>query len=270
MPLSNALTALDGRFVIGHRGNAARAPENTLESFRQAAALGVDAIELDVRLTRDGVPVVIHDPTLARTTDRGDAVVDSSLAGLRRADAGARFTPDAGATFPYRGRGLTIPTLREVVDATEGIPLLIEVKVPEAGPAILDVLRQANAMGRVVAASMQRDAVLPLREARVATGAAAMDVLALWSRLVRHRPPRSLPYDALCIPRFYGALPLPVAGLARMAREAGVATHVWTVDAPSVAIELWRSGVQGIVTNDPATIFRVREQLAGSPTDRGH
>lgn len=265
MPLANALTTVEGRFVIGHRGNAAHAPENTLESFRQAAALGVDAIELDVRVTRDGVPVVIHDPTLGRTTDRGDAVVNVSLAGLRRADAGARFTPDAGATFPYRGRGLTIPTLREVVDATEGIPLLIEVKVPEAAPAIVDVLRQANAIGRVVAASMQRAAVRPLRAANVATGAAAMDVLALWSRLLRGRPPGSLPYATLCIPRWYGALPLPVAGLARTAKEAGVATHVWTVDEPNIAMKLWRSGVQGIVTNHPATMLRVRGELLAGP-----
>ena len=262
MPISNALTTLEGRFVIGHRGNAAQAPENTLESFRQAAALGVDAIELDVRLTRDGVPVVIHDPTLGRTTDRGDVVADVPLARLRRADAGAMFTRDAGASFPYRGRGLTIPTLRDVLDVTRGIPLLIEVKVPEAGPAIADVLGQANASSRVVAASMQRAAILPLRDARIATGASAMDVLSLWSRLIRGRPPRSLPYAALCIPRVYGALPLPVRGLARVARTALVTTHVWTVDDPSVAQRLWRSGVQGIVTNDPATILRARAQLA--------
>ena len=128
-----------------------------------------------MRITRDGVPVVIHDPTLGRTTDRGDAVADISLAALRRADAGARFTPDAGATFPYRGRGLTIPTLREVLDATPGIPLLIEVKVSEAGPAIADTLAQAGAGSRVVAASMQREAVLPLRAANLATGASAAE-----------------------------------------------------------------------------------------------
>ena len=261
MPLPNALTALDGRFVIGHRGNAAHAPENTLESFRQAVALGVDAIELDVRVTRDGVPVVIHDPTLGRTTDRGDAVADISLAALRRADAGATFTPDAGVTFPYRARGLTIPTLRAVIDATQGIPLLIEVKVPEASSAIVDVLTQAGAGSRVVAASMQADTVRPLRAARLATGASAIDVLALWSLLIRGRPSRSLPYAALCIPRLYFGLPLPVAGLARMAREAHVATHVWTVDAPRVAEKLWRSGIQGIVTNDPATMLRARAQL---------
>lgn len=261
MPSLNALTSLDGRFVIGHRGNAAHAPENTLESFRQAVELGVDAIELDVRVTRDGVPVVIHDPTLGRTTDRGEVVAHLSLAGLRRADAGARFTPDAGATFPYRGRGLTIPTLREVVDATPGIPLLIEVKVAEAGPAIADILAQAGAGGRVVAASMQREAVLPLRAANLATGASAADVVSLWSLLIRGRSAQALPYAVLCIPRAYGGLPLPVARLARLAKGAGVATHVWTIDEPRVAEKLWRAGIQGIVTNDPRTMLRARAQL---------
>jgi glycerophosphoryl diester phosphodiesterase len=262
VPHSNALTSVDGRFVIGHRGNAVRAPENTLESFRQAVALGVDAIELDVRVTRDGVPVVIHDPTLGRTTDRGEVVADVSFARLRRADAGAMFTPNAGASFPYRGRGLTIPTLREVVDATAGLPLLIEVKVPEAAPAIVDVLTRAAAGDRVVAASMQRGTILPLRDANLATGASAMDVVSLWSGLIRGQSPRSVPYQALCIPRLYGALPLPVVGLARLGREAGVATHVWTVDAPEVAERLWRAGIQGIVSNDPGTMLRVRAQLA--------
>ena len=261
MPLPNALTALHGRLVIGHRGNAAHAPENTIESFRQALALGVDAIELDVRLTRDGVPVVIHDPTLGRTTDRNDAVADISFASLRRADAGAAFTPDAGATFPYRGRGLTIPTLREVIDATPGVPLLIEVKVPEAASAIVDVLVDGGASGRAVAASMQRDAILPLRAAHLATGASAMDVLSLWLLLLRGETRPVLPYTALCIPRVYGWLPIPVAGLARLAKAAGVATHVWTVDDPAAAQKLWRSGVQGIVTNDPAMMLRLRAQL---------
>ena len=263
MPLPNALTSLDRRLVIGHRGNAAHAPENTIDSFRQAAALGVDAIELDVRLTRDGVPIVIHDPTLGRTTDRGDAVADVSLAGVRRADAGAMFTRDAGASFPYRGRGLTIPTLREVLEAIPGIPLLIEVKVAEAGPAIVEaVLREGS--GRVVAASMRADAVLPMREANLPTGASAGDVLSLWSLLIRGRRPAALPYAALCIPRLYAGLPLPVVALARLAREAGVATHVWTIDAPPEALKLWQSGIQGIVTNDPSTMLRARAELAAS------
>src|SRR3954470_4097761 len=105
----NVLTELDGQLVIAHRGNSAHAPENTLESFAQAVALGVDALELDVHVTRHGVPVVIHDSTLGRTTNRPEAVVEISAARLRCADAGANFSADGGATFPYRGLGLTIP-----------------------------------------------------------------------------------------------------------------------------------------------------------------
>ena len=83
----------------------------------------------------------------------------------------------------------------------------------------------------------------------------------LWSLLIRGRSPQTLAYAALCIPRAYSGLPLPVAGLARVAKRAGVATHVWTVDEPRVAEKLWRAGVQGIVTNDPQAMLRARAQL---------
>src|SRR5882672_8219125 len=102
----NPLTELDSRLVIAHRGNAAHAPENTLEAFDQAIALGADALELDVHVTRDGVPVVIHDPTLSRTAGQPHAVGALTAAELLEADAGATFTRDDGASFPYRGRGL--------------------------------------------------------------------------------------------------------------------------------------------------------------------
>ena len=79
--------------IVGHRGNAAHAPENTIESFRQAVAIGVDALEMDVHLTADGHVVVIHDPTLDRTTNRSGRVERMTLAEVQRADAGA--TPSA-------------------------------------------------------------------------------------------------------------------------------------------------------------------------------
>src|SRR5215208_5368632 len=93
------------RPIVGHRGNAAHAPENTMESFRQALAAGAECIELDVRQSADGVPVLIHDPTLDRTTDATGTVATLPADRIRAADAGARFTLD-GLTFPYRGRGL--------------------------------------------------------------------------------------------------------------------------------------------------------------------
>jgi glycerophosphoryl diester phosphodiesterase len=262
--ITNVLTDLDGRLVIAHRGNSAHAPENTLESFAQAVALGVDALELDVRVTRDDVAVVIHDPTLARTTDRGDAVAAISYAQLRRADAGAMFTRDDGATFPYRSRGLTIPTLAEVLAHFPDTPLLIEVKVAEAVSALERALAKAGAKTRVVAASMRHAAVSPLRAPGMATGASAREVVRLLPSAARKHRPSSLPYDALCIPLWYYGIPVPVAALARVARSARVVTHVWTIDAPDTARSLWAAGVQGVVTNDPATMMHARAELAAA------
>ena len=90
--------------VIAHRGGARLRPENTLEAFEHALTLGVDALECDVHLSRDGDAVVIHDPTLDRTTDARGPVRAWTAADLASVDAGYRFEVDAG--FPFRGRGI--------------------------------------------------------------------------------------------------------------------------------------------------------------------
>jgi glycerophosphoryl diester phosphodiesterase len=259
----NPLTDLEAQLVIGHRGNAAFAPENTVESFDQAVALGVDALEFDVRLARDGVPVVIHDRTLERTAGRHAAVASLTVAELRAVDVGATFTRD-GKSFPYRGRGLTVPTLAEVLARFPGLPMLIEIKVPEAATPVERALETAGATQRVVAASMRHDAVAPFRGRRVATGASAIDVIGLLRHALLSTVRARLPYRALCIPRWYYGIPLPVVRLARAGRRSGAVTHVWTIDDPRVAKQLWRAGVQGIVTNDPATMMKARAALGDS------
>ena len=107
----NPLLDPDARLVIAHRGSSSEAPENTLRAFEAAVGRGADAIELDVRLTADGAPVVIHDATLDRTTDRTGPVAALTLAELRAVDAGWHFTFDQGRTNPCRGSDVRIPTL---------------------------------------------------------------------------------------------------------------------------------------------------------------
>src|ERR1700747_2744500 len=92
--------------LFGHRGAAGVAPENTLPSFHRARADGADVFELDVHATRDGAIVVLHDASLERTTDGAGPVAALTAAELSRLDAGHRFTPDGGRTFPYRGQGI--------------------------------------------------------------------------------------------------------------------------------------------------------------------
>jgi len=96
---------------VAHRGASVVAPENTLEAFRIAAEAGAGGLELDVHMTEDGKVVVIHDDTVDRTTDGSGAVRGMTLEEVRGLDAGHRFSPDGGATHPWRGRGLRVPEL---------------------------------------------------------------------------------------------------------------------------------------------------------------
>jgi len=127
--------------VVAHRGASAVAPENTMQAYRLAVEMGADAIELDAHLTSDGKVVVIHDDTLERTTDLTGTVASMTLKKLRAADAGYRFEAADGG-FPFRGTGLTVPTLDDVLTwLPEGIGLVVEVKAREATAPTIAALR---------------------------------------------------------------------------------------------------------------------------------
>jgi glycerophosphoryl diester phosphodiesterase len=255
---------LSRRPVAGHRGNRAHAPENTLESFAQAVALGVDALEFDVRLTADGVPVVHHDPTVDRTTDGTGPVAALTLAELRRLDAGARFTPDGGRTFPYRGRGIRVPTLDEVLDTFPATPLLIEIKTPAASAATRAAIERRGCAARCVVDAFDAAALTPFRGTAIAVGAAQREVAWLLAAAVARLPVRAVPYRALCIPRSFRGIPLPVARFAAMLAPLACPVHVWTVNDPAEARLLWAGGVRGIISDDPGTMLRLRAELYGS------
>lgn len=252
------------RPVIGHRGNRAHAPEDTLESFGQALRLGVDAVEFDVHLSRDGVPVVIHDPTLDRTTDRTGAVAALSLAEILAADAGARFTADGGRTFPYRGRGITVPTLEEALAATAPLPVIIEMKTVEVSAPALAVLQRTGSAPRALIGSFLDDALAPFQAAGIPVAAATHALARLYLPALLGARPRSLPYQAMCIPRSHHGLPLPVRGYARVMRALGRTVHVWTVNTAADARRLWAAGVNGIISDDPAAILAARAALGSA------
>lgn len=127
--------------VVAHRGSAAARPENTMEAFELAADQGADAVECDVHLLTDGALAVIHDDTLDRTTDATGRVAALSSDDLARIDAGARF-PGPDGDYPYRGRGLRIPTFDQVLEwLPANIGLVVEIKAPEAVEPTLAMLR---------------------------------------------------------------------------------------------------------------------------------
>ncbi len=248
------------RLVIGHRGDRAHAPENTLESLRQAVALGVDAIEFDLRVSRDGALVVIHDETLDRTTDGSGPVALRTVSELRSLDAGARFTPDEGHTFPWRGRGVRVSTFDEIIESLpRELPCIIELKTAAATELLRVAVRRHDIARRIIVAGFDPDATRPLRGAGFALGASTPDVARLLlPALLRLRIGPQL-FQALCIPPRWHGLAVPIAALARALRESGTVIHVWTVNDPAYALRLWREGVQGIISDDPRLILAARK-----------
>ncbi|HEY8164621.1 MAG TPA: glycerophosphodiester phosphodiesterase family protein [Gemmatimonadaceae bacterium] len=248
--------------VVGHRGNSAHAPENTLESFAQAIALGVDAIEFDVRLSSDAIPVVHHDPDVARTTDGIGLVAGLTAQQLAKLDAGARFTRDQGRSYPYRGKGIGIPRFEEVLTSFPSTPALIELKTPAVALAIRKVIEDLHAEDRCVVDSFTSEALRVFDGSRIAVGATRPDVVRLMREVVTGRPVTPPVFAALCIPLSYYGLPLPVRRFARISPSNGFVVHIWTINDPKVAISLWKSGVNGIISDDPGPMIAARASLS--------
>lgn len=245
----------DAHPVIGHRGASGYAPENTLQSFEHAIASGVDAVEFDVHLTADGVAVVIHDATLDRTTDKSGLVGALPYAAIREADAGARFTPYAGRTFPFRGRGLYVPTLEEVLEAFPNTPLVIELKTARVQEEALRVLTRHGSKDRVVVSSFDPLAVTKFRQTGWVTGAASGE--ATWFKFAL-RQPLAVPFRALFVPVSWRGIPVPTIGFVRRARKLDIPVHVWTVNSAELGVRLWRRGSAGMIGNFPDTLIAAR------------
>ncbi|MGI8999069.1 MAG: glycerophosphodiester phosphodiesterase [Candidatus Limnocylindria bacterium] len=153
--------------VVAHRGASTQAPENTMEAFRLGFEAGADAIELDVHLTADGQLAVIHDDTLDRTTDMTGPVVERTMDEIREADAGATFTRSGDSGYPFAGRGLTVPTLPEVLAwLPDAVGLIIEIKARAAADAVVDAVRDhpVRMSGRLAVISFDEGAIERVRE----------------------------------------------------------------------------------------------------------
>jgi len=257
----NPLLDLAARPVIGHRGASGEAPENTLPAFELALAQGAHALELDVRVSADGVPLVLHDPALDRTTDRSGLLATIPAAAAREADAGARFSPDGGATYPWRGRGVRIPTLAEVLDRFPEAPFLIEVKEAAAQHAVRAALLQHQATARCVVASEHAAALEVFQSGPFLVGASGADIKRLYFGTLFAVAPGTVPYRLLSVPVRHRGLPVPTRRFVRVARRLGCPVHVWTVNQAGLARRLWQRGVCGIITNFPGAIAREAKAL---------
>ncbi len=243
--------------LFAHRGASGHRPENTLMAFFLAMEMGAPYLELDLWMSRDGHLVVIHDGTVDRTTDGSGSVKDMTLQEIQELDAGYRFFSDGEDPYPFRDKGITIPTLEEVLMALPQAMLNIEVKDddPEMGAVLEEVLMHHMALDRVLLASESGAILHRLRGRfgdRVATGTSREEGIALaqWIAGGRRGEIR-LPGQALQIPDRLSGRDYITAELIEAAHGCGLEVHVWTVNEPERMKGLLDMGVDGIMTDFP-------------------
>ena len=248
---------------LAHRGASSLAPENTIEAFRIALEAGAGGLELDVHMTRDGHIVVIHDASLDRTTSGTGAVSEMTIGELRGPDAGHNFSPDGAPTRPYRGKGSRVPTLEEVLREFPMVAINIDIKAGSSGieAAVLGVLREADAFGRVLVVSTPHATVKRFREisgGHISTGASRWEtgIFYLLSRL--HLEWLARPdYDALQVPPVHRGISLVTPRFIAAAHRRGVRVDVWTINQPDEMRRLLDLGVDVIMTDRPGTLTEV-------------
>ena len=260
------IQACGKNLVIAHRGGGLLAPEETLVAFENAVSLGVDVLELDVHATSDGVVVCMHDAEVDRTTDGTGEIRNMTLAEVKQLDAGYEFTPDDGKTFPHRGKGVEVATLEEVLTAFPTATFSIEIKQadPPIADEVLRVIETAGMFDRVLVASFDDDTLIALRNKRpnLLTSYAAGEIVeftVLTPEDADYEPPA---------PVLQAPMGLADEDHLALARTHGIRVHVWTINDPAEMQTLLERGVHGIMSDDPALLIKVVDDL-GLAADKG-
>lgn len=244
--------------VIGHRGAMGTCPENTMVSFERALELGADWIEFDVHLSKDDVPVVIHDETLDRTTSGSGLVREHTLAQLKQLDAGGWFAPEFA--------GERVPTLDEVLAWASHRGVVVDIEIKNAPlyyagieSAVADALERHGMLERAIVICFDHATVKRLKELnpRIATGVLyagrPVDPLSL---------ARAARADAL-LPHWAYVTREDVDA----AHAAGLAVAPWATSDPATLRQLVAAGVDGVGTNHPDVMRRVLDEAGHNPRE---
>lgn len=256
--------------LVAHRGGSLLAPENTIAAFRMAVdEWWADMLELDVRLTRDGEVVVIHDPTIDRTTDGSGAVAELSLEEIRAFDAGYRFV-DLSGEAAYRGRGVVIPTLDEVLTEFRDVRINVEAKEPAVAAPLMRVVERHAAEHRVLIAAEFEGSRRGARGYSGPWGASYVQVLLFW---LLHRLPGGSPYtpraDIFQVPERRGRLRVVTPRFVREAHRLSIPVQVWTVNREEDMRRLLAWGVDGVQTDRPDLLSALLTEVHGRPVPPG-
>jgi glycerophosphoryl diester phosphodiesterase len=244
------------RRLYAHRGAAAERPENTMPAFERAIEIGIDALEMDVHVTRDGHLIVTHDPTAARMAAVPLAWANLDLDEARRLDVGWGFVAPDGSR-PFAGKGISVPLFDDVLAAYPDLSINVDIKSDARAPKLMvDVVRARQAENRVTIASFKYDQIAGVRRlgyggetALAQTEVATLFALpaVLW---------KQLPFTgtAAQIPTHAGPLRFDRTPFIAKCHLLGLRVDFWTIDDREEAARLLALGADGIMTNDPAAI----------------
>ncbi|HEX8032056.1 MAG TPA: glycerophosphodiester phosphodiesterase [Vicinamibacterales bacterium] len=253
--------------VFAHRGGARLAPENTMPAFAKGLSFGADGLELDVQLSADGVPVVIHDHMLDRTTDRSGPVNGLTAAELEHVDAGFRFELDG--EHPYRGQGVGVPVLDDVLATHRHARMIIEMKggQPELARAVGHAIRKADAVWRTCVGSFYQRSIDAIREEFPDVITSASQEEARWSlhrSWVRWPWIKERPYFAFQVPEKAGRMRVVSRAFLRHVHREGHVVQVWVVNDGEDVQRLLDWGVDGIISDRPDIAVEARNEWLGS------
>lgn len=237
------------RQVIAHRGSRILWPENTMLAFQASLDAGADHLETDLRLTADGHIVCFHDSTLERTTDGSGPVSAYTLSELRRFDAGYRHHREG--EFPFRGRGMRIPTLGEVLATFPEVGVVVDLKQDGLEEPLASLLERMGVWHRVIAGSFSDVRLARLEQAtrgRAHRSAGPMGIR-LWWAASRFGRPGPKGYSALQVPPSWGGFRVVDRRLVETAQAGGLVVHAWTVNQPEEIEALWDIGVDAVITD---------------------
>ena len=237
-------------------------PGNTMVYLEGVANLGVDVLEMDADMTSDGHIVLMHDDTVDRTTNGSGLVSDFTLQALQELEVAGNWTQDDGATTPYQGQGLQIPTVEEVFQRFPNYPMVIEIKQesPSMAEPFCALIRRYGMSDKVLVPSFSDQAISEFRTAcpEVATAASSDEVrnfvIANFLMATNLLNPA---YQALQVPEESGAIPVVIPQFVNSAHDHGLQVHIWTINEEDDMRRFIDLGVDGIMTDRPDILMQV-------------
>ncbi len=250
---------------IAHRGGRGISPEHTIFAYKRALDAGADVLEIDVHSTKDNEIIVIHDPTVDRTANGNGKVNELTLSEIKRFDAGYRFVAKRGdkEEYPFRGKGLSIPTLKGVFSEFPNQRINIEIKQfePRIEERLFSIIKEMGMTDNVLVVSESHDAIKRFRKMSkdsIATGASIKEI----RRFVILMKLRLMPFyfsnaDAFQIPEYYGEYHLLTEEFLEKAHKKNIKIHVWTINKKEEMERLIKMGADGIMTDYPDLLNEV-------------